>query len=167
MQNNKASSEQAIPLLMPQHHMVLPHYMGQSKKIDIDSQGDEVKHKDISTHESFSFPSESIPLLLPQEANQVDSGSVDNNLNGFQCTGTDHIDQVEPFVTNMKKEVPADEINIKDHTCNMIMEDGEFPTSEDWLDIQELSYQVASDDKIEQVGPRTKCHCQVSFTSWL
>ncbi|KAL1820351.1 hypothetical protein ACET3Z_015220 [Daucus carota] len=166
--NNKASSEQAIPLLMPQHHMVLPHYMGQSKKIDIDSQGDEVKHKDISTHESFSFPSESIPLLLPQEANQVDSGSVDNNLNGFQCTGTDHTDQVEPFVTNMKKEVPADEINIKDHTCNMIMEDGEFPTSEDWLDIQELSYQVASDDKIEQVGPRTKCHCQIirSVSQW-
>lgn len=146
MQNNKASNEQAIPLLMPQQHMVLPHYMGQSRNIDIESQGNEVKHKDIRTDESFSFPSESIPLLLPQEANQVESESMDSNLNSFQCTGIDHI-----------------EIDSKDQTCKMIMEDGEFPNSDDWLNVQERSYQVASANVAAQVGPKTKCHCQVSF----
>ncbi|KAL8134057.1 phospholipase D zeta 1-like [Apium graveolens] len=149
--NNKASNEQAIPLLMPQQHMVLPHYMGQSRNIDIESQGNEVKHKDISTDESFSFPSESIPLLLPQEANQVESESIHSNLNGFQCTGIDYI-----------------EIDSKDQTCNMIMEDGEFPISDDWLNVQELSYQVASANDAAQVGPKTKCHCQVvrSVSQW-
>lgn len=146
MQNNKASNEQAIPLLMPQQHMVLPHYMGQSRNIDIESQGNDVKHKDISTDESFSFPSESIPLLLPQEANQVESESIDSNLNGFQCTEVDQI-----------------ETDSKDQTCNMIIEDGEFPNSDDWLHVQGLSYQVASANDAAQVGPKTKCHCQVSF----
>lgn len=148
---NKASNKQAIPLLMPQQHMVLPHYMGQSRNIDIESRGNEVKHEDIGTDESFSFPSESIPLLLPQEADQVESGSVDSNLNGFQCTGIDHI-----------------EIDSKDHTCNMIMEDGEFPNSDDWLNVQELSGQVASANNAAQVGPRIKCHCQVirSVSQW-
>lgn len=130
--------------------MVLPHYMGQSRNVDIESRANELKNEDISTDESFSFPSESIPLLLPQEANQVESGSVESNPNGFQCTSIDH-----------------NEIDSKDHTGNMIMEEGEFPNSDDWLNVQELSYQVASADDAAQVGPRTKCHCQVSSIFWL
>ncbi|KAL0414782.1 UNVERIFIED_CONTAM: Phospholipase D zeta 1 [Sesamum radiatum] len=31
---NKAPNEQAIPLLLPQHHMVIPHYLGMNKEIE-------------------------------------------------------------------------------------------------------------------------------------
>ncbi|KAL3632230.1 Phospholipase D zeta 1 [Castilleja foliolosa] len=54
---NKALNEEKIPLLMPHHHMVLPHYMG----IDI------IEEK-VSRKDSFSRPDD-IPLLLPHEAN--------------------------------------------------------------------------------------------------
>ncbi|KAI4372290.1 hypothetical protein MLD38_010537 [Melastoma candidum] len=65
---NKAQNEHGIPLLIPRHHMVLPHYMGKSSKID-------VGHKDEEDNPSFrneGFFSphslvEDIPLLLPQE----------------------------------------------------------------------------------------------------
>ncbi|GFP79138.1 phospholipase d p1 [Phtheirospermum japonicum] len=69
---SKAPNEEKIPLLMPQHHMVLPHYMG----IDI------IEEK-MSWKDSFSpqTPPDDIPLLLPHEANGdnfVDSNDTTN-----------------------------------------------------------------------------------------
>lgn len=84
IQNSKAPHEHAIPLLLPQHHMVIPHYMGRSKEKDIESSNDDVKHKCCSSEDSFSSqsPSDNVPLLLPREADELDAESVDTNLNG-------------------------------------------------------------------------------------
>ncbi|KAH0838915.1 hypothetical protein HID58_092349 [Brassica napus] len=71
-ERNKAPNEQTIPLLMPHHHMVLPHYLG-TREIDIIStakpEEDPNKPVVLSRQDSFSSasPPQDIPLLLPQE----------------------------------------------------------------------------------------------------
>ncbi|CAN8260345.1 unnamed protein product [Cochlearia groenlandica] len=71
---NKAPNEQTIPLLMPHHHMVLPHYLG-TREIDITAtaktEEDPEKPVVLSRQNSFSSasPPQDIPLLLPQETN--------------------------------------------------------------------------------------------------
>ncbi|KAJ0079809.1 hypothetical protein Patl1_22330 [Pistacia atlantica] len=47
---NKAPHEQAIPLLIPHHHMVIPRYMG-SQEIDIASKDTDKNQKDLSRQE--------------------------------------------------------------------------------------------------------------------
>lgn len=70
---------------MPHHHMVIPHYMGQTKEKDIGSSSDVLKQKDSSQEDSCysQSPSENVPLLLPREANQLDAKSIDNKLTGI------------------------------------------------------------------------------------
>ncbi|GFZ13972.1 phospholipase D P1 [Actinidia rufa] len=73
VQRNKAPYEQAIPLLMPQHHMVIPHYMSESREMDVQiNVGND--HKDIKRQDSFSSRSsyQDVPLLIPQEAEGLD-----------------------------------------------------------------------------------------------
>lgn len=70
---------------MPHHHMVLPHYMGRSKEIDINEKKDKDKRKGIGRQDSFSSesPMQDIPLLLPQEADGLDTSNGDHkNLSG-------------------------------------------------------------------------------------
>ncbi|XWS38995.1 hypothetical protein CRYUN_Cryun18bG0012000 [Craigia yunnanensis] len=85
---NKAPYEEAIPLLMPQHHMVIPHYMGRSKEIEFESKNVEDNTKGIKRQDSFSSRSslQDIPLLLPQEADELDSckpAVADTPMKGF------------------------------------------------------------------------------------
>ncbi|XP_060966950.1 phospholipase D zeta 1 [Cannabis sativa] len=79
---NKAPNEQTIPLLMPHHHMVIPHYMGKSREIDIENKTAEDKRNDFAQHNSFSSLSalQDIPLLLPQESDGLLDSHNDNNL---------------------------------------------------------------------------------------
>ncbi|KAF4359290.1 hypothetical protein F8388_009948 [Cannabis sativa] len=79
---NKAPNEQTIPLLMPHHHMVIPHYMGISREIDIENKTAEDKRNDFAQHNSFSSLSalQDIPLLLPQESDGLLDSHNDNNL---------------------------------------------------------------------------------------
>ncbi|CAL9125366.1 unnamed protein product [Musa textilis] len=44
---SKASNEQAIPLLMPQHNMVIPHYMGKKRKMNVPNNEQNNNHKDL------------------------------------------------------------------------------------------------------------------------
>lgn len=81
---NKAPYEETIPLLMPQHHMVIPHYMGISREIDDESKNDGNIRKHIKKQESFSSLSscQDIPLLMPQEADGLDASEGEVKLNG-------------------------------------------------------------------------------------
>ncbi|BBG93147.1 phospholipase D P1 [Prunus dulcis] len=78
---NKAPNEQAIPLLMPQHHMVIPHYMGRSQEMEIESKNAN-HHRRQDSYSSISS-CQDIPLLIPQEADGLDSPKEDPNLNGM------------------------------------------------------------------------------------
>ncbi|KAK4378885.1 hypothetical protein RND71_000747 [Anisodus tanguticus] len=83
---SKAPNEQTIPLLMPQHHMVLPHYMGRNREVEIESKTAEPNSKDLNGQDPFpsGSPPEDIPLLLPQEADcDEEVSSADEKLTGL------------------------------------------------------------------------------------
>lgn len=182
MKRNKAPNEQTIPLLMPRHHMVIPHYMGRGREINIESKSTEDAGKDV--REQTAFPKQSlvqdIPFLLPQEADgAVVNSSGAKKLNGT-CTKHNLIDQptgncgkfsfssqkseTETLVQDTQTKRFADDIDFLDLQSETILSvgaqtrvklsDEEWGTSDDGDPIHETG----------QVGPCTACHCQVSYS---
>lgn len=85
MQRNTPPDEQQIPLLMPQQHMVLPHYMGRSKEMEIEKNVVTINENHFGRQDSFSSqsPLEDIPLLLPHEASDHDASTTNEKINGL------------------------------------------------------------------------------------
>ncbi|KAJ0976302.1 hypothetical protein J5N97_018267 [Dioscorea zingiberensis] len=101
---NKAPNEQSIPLLMPQQHMVIPHYMGKDRQRN--GENKHINHT-LKRHDSFSSPSiQDIPLLLPRDpdAQQIVNGDHkctdkewwETQEQGNQVASIDEIRQVGP-----------------------------------------------------------------------
>ncbi|KMZ62684.1 Phospholipase D zeta [Zostera marina] len=170
---NKAAYEQAIPLLMPQHHMVIPHYMGEKKEIIEDDDHDENKNN-LSEKDSFSTYSslQEIPLLLSEEACGEDIPTRNRIGNGM------HITPDVPFRKN--KTCINSETQMKDfvedvdgtcsqnETCSGILAKPTNEDLEEWWETQERGGQVISADEAGQAGPLTPCRCQVirSIGQW-
>ncbi|KAK9288199.1 hypothetical protein L1049_016648 [Liquidambar formosana] len=184
---NKAPYEQAIPLLMPQQHMVIPHYLG-SREME-ETKNVEDNCKDIKRQDSFSSRSsfQDIPLLLPQEADGVTSSNVDPKINGSHSTHDllDHANRVskslafsfrksktEPVVPDTPMKSFVDDIEALDVQGKMsldVMTQPQMKTlDKEWWETQERGNQVVSADEAGQVGPRTSCRCQVirSVSQW-
>lgn len=177
-QRNKAPREQAIPLLMPQHHMVIPHYMGMSGEVDSGSNGVVRPHKSIKRHDSFSSgSSQDIPLLMPQEAEGGDSFKEEQKMNGF-LTGHSFHDQrsrssripfsfrktrVEPLVPDLPMKGFVDELDQNLELSSNLVQPGMKKLDKDWWEKQERGDQVVSPEENGQVGPRVSCRCQVSY----
>ncbi|XP_022870656.1 phospholipase D zeta 1-like isoform X2 [Olea europaea var. sylvestris] len=160
---SKAPNEQKIPLLMPHHHMVLPHYMGRSKEVDIDHKNSEVCHKDIGWKDSFSSesPPEDVPLLLPPEANGPETSVMEhklNFLNSNECHETTlygHFEGDHDWVNTQSEsilEATASELQVKDYWCETLEQGSKYALS----------------NELAQVGPCTSCRCQVvrSVSQW-
>lgn len=179
-QRNKAPNEQAIPLLMPQHHMVIPHYMGKSSVLEV---GNKASHEDVKRHDSLSSRSsfQDVPLLIPQEADEQDILMGDTNLNGFN---TEHDLQgqpsrvsrspfsfrkskIEPLISDMPMKGFVDEFDTLNFQRELshVTQPGPEISEKEWWEMQERGDRVVSPDEIGQVGPRVACRCQVSFTS--
>ncbi|KAK8329297.1 hypothetical protein V6Z11_A11G309600 [Gossypium hirsutum] len=182
---NKAVHEQKIPLLMPQHHMVLPHYMGNSE-IDIECKGD-VNQRELSRQESFSSPSpfEDIPLLLPQESDGLAVSNGDQKSNGlcsrFNPSSQKHGDDAR---SSSSQEFEVDSLGsdaqitgtADDHYCmdpQRVLEANEMPQSymeipDEWWETTVTDYNEASIGEYGEIGPRIPCHCQVirSVSQW-
>ncbi|XP_021282622.1 phospholipase D zeta 2 isoform X2 [Herrania umbratica] len=182
---NKAPHEQTIPLLMPQHHMVLPHYMG-NREIDIDSKGED--HPiDLSRQDSFSSrsPFEDIPLLLPQESDGLVVSNGDRKLNGLLSKHDplslehgdhgsslySHNSEVDSLGSDTQIKVTADDHHSMDPRSNL--ESNEMPqsdmeVSDEWWETTVNDNNDASADEYGETGPRTACHCQVirSVSQW-
>ncbi|KAK9136795.1 hypothetical protein Sjap_007389 [Stephania japonica] len=176
---NKAPNERAIPLLMPQHHMVIPHYMGRSKEIEIESKRSEENHSMIKRQDSFSSRSstQEIPLLLPQEAGGIDSPNQNQNLNGYDMNHN-HLDHPRgvsrslslPF-RKSKVSAPVPDFQMKgfvdDHASMDVRRETSMPqgqkhdSDKEWWEKQERGSLVVPVDEAGQVGPRTPCRCQV------
>ncbi|KAM7469917.1 hypothetical protein LguiA_008100 [Lonicera macranthoides] len=166
---NKALHEQAIPLLLPQQHMVLPHYMGRSGAKDIETNTAEIKQKEISRKDPFSSqsPAQDIPLLLPHEANGLESFSksklTDSGSNHYHydqpCGGEDQgllFSFEKPTVEPLIPDIISVDIQQDLSTAS-----GHSDLQDDWWEVQEWDNQVTSSDEAAQVGPRTSCNCQV------
>ncbi|XP_031397086.1 phospholipase D zeta 1 isoform X1 [Punica granatum] len=180
---NKAPNEEAIPLLMPQQHMVIPHYMG-SKGIEIERKNVEDSNKILQRQDSFTSRSslQDIPLLLPQEPGSMDTPLTGSpKPNGFSSTGhvTDHQSRIirnQPFsFRKSKAEALVPDMPMKGFVDDRELElhrkvpstSGKNLDSE-WWETQERGDQMVSLDETGQVGPRTSCRCQVirSVSQW-
>ncbi|XAR48677.1 Phospholipase D [Bertholletia excelsa] len=184
---NKAPYEQAIPLLMPQHHMVIPHYMGGIGEMEIKTNTDN-KHAEIERQDSFSSLSsgQDVPLLMPQEADGLDISDEHPKLNGVDGACDFH-DQpgrgsrspfsfrkpkIEPLSSDMPMKGFVDEIGTFDNQQKFSSDNTALPSVEssdkEWWEVQERGDLVVSADETGQVGPRIVCHCQVlrSVSQW-
>ncbi|KAF7813523.1 phospholipase D zeta 1 isoform X1 [Senna tora] len=169
---NKAPNEQAIPLLMPQHHMVIPHYMGrqtESKNID--------NHRGIKREDSFSSSPQEIPLLLPQNSDGMDTSEGDPTLiRSF----SHHHEQpsrvssghrfslrkakIEPVGPDTPLTGFVDDLDSVDKVAHV----GMHNSGPEWWETQERGDQGSFANESGQVGPRTSCRCQVvrSVSQW-
>ncbi|KAL5701060.1 phospholipase D [Ranunculus cassubicifolius] len=174
---NKALNEQAIPLLIPQQHMVIPHYMGRSREIETPIKRVEDNHKGIKRQDSFSSQSsaQDIPLLLPQEHDGLEDGSSgdDQNLNGLDANNNS-VDQPsrasrshpfsfrksrgDPLVSDFQMKDFVDDLDSVGHQKKKSRTHG---SDNEWWETQERGDQVSSVEEAGQVGPRTTCRCQV------
>ncbi|KAJ8766839.1 hypothetical protein K2173_009098 [Erythroxylum novogranatense] len=174
---NKAPYEESIPLLMPQQHMVIPHYMGKTSKMEVESKGIKDSSKGIKRQDSFSSRSSSqdIPLLLPQEAQEMDDVGGHPKLNGLDSTSGRSLfrkSKIEPEILDMPMKGFVDDHDASDLHVKMtpdLFRQPETKNSDlEWWETQERGDQVCFRDETGQVGPRTSCRCQVlrSVSQW-
>ncbi|CAI9119042.1 OLC1v1020696C1 [Oldenlandia corymbosa var. corymbosa] len=186
---NKALYEETIPLLMPQHHMVIPHYQGMSKAIDGVNEDVENIRKEFKRQDSFSSRSscQDIPLLMPQEADGHDAsskgellkvdGSIKEHGSHDQAAGRPskspfsfRKSKIEPMNPDMPMKGFVDDIidssNMREELSSM--HKGIIPSDNEWWETQDRGGQVDPADETGQVGPRVPCRCQVirSVSQW-
>ncbi|KAG8649640.1 hypothetical protein MANES_08G114700v8 [Manihot esculenta] len=167
---SKAPNEQTIPLLMPHHHMVLPHYMGRSREIDIGNKKAEENEKDIARQDSFSLsPLQDVPLLLPQEAEALVLHSIDETLT-TKGKNENLPDQPTGFCGSFSFSLQKSEVeclvpdaHVKDSVDALDSVDLQSNMSEEWSGTSEEDDHDVSAGECGQVGPRTACHCQNQF----
>ncbi|RZC93997.1 hypothetical protein C5167_016692 [Papaver somniferum] len=174
---NKAPNEQAIPLLMPQQHMVIPHYMARGEEIEAEIKEVEESHMGIDRQDSFSRSSSpDIPLLLPQEADGLDDVNGNSQLCGLDANQNDSSNvsrnlpfsfrksRVQPIVPDyqMKEFIDdLDSLNSQRKTSPAMVRQADGNGDNEWWETQERGAQVVSDDEAGQVGPRSSCRCQI------
>ncbi|XP_050218111.1 phospholipase D zeta 1 [Mercurialis annua] len=167
---NKAPYEESIPLLMPQHHMVIPHYRGSSKELQVEIKNVEDNREGMKRDDSFSSRSslQDIPLLLPQEAEGTDGSGGGPKLNGLDSTPGRSISltfrksKVDPIAPDMPMQGFVD-----DHDA-ILPQSATIALDSEWWETQERGDQVDFGDEVGEVGPRTSCHCQIirSVSQW-
>nr|DAD38153.1 TPA_asm: hypothetical protein HUJ06_008794 [Nelumbo nucifera] len=179
---NKAPNEQTIPLLMPQQHMVIPHYMGRGRETETESKKAEDNHKGIKRHDSFSSRSslQDIPLLLPLEVDELDPANGIPKSNGLDMTHnlpsqSNRVSRglpfsfrktkVEPSFPDMQMKGFVDDLDSMDLQTRMSLDVVAQPDmqnlDEEWWETQERGNLVVSAEEARQVGPRIPCCCQV------
>ncbi|KAK4782951.1 hypothetical protein SAY86_007325 [Trapa natans] len=181
---SKAPNEETIPLLMPQHHMVIPHYMGRSDDVEIEQKNLADSNKILQRQDSFSSRCslQDIPLLLPKEPGSVDttpSGSPKLNslkFNGNIDDQSSRIIRNPPFpFRKSKAEAVVKDMPMKDFVDDHEMElHQKVPSTRgkaldfEWWETQERCDQMVLADESGQVGPQTSCRCQVirSVSQW-
>lgn len=177
---NKAPNEETIPLLMPQHQMVIPHYMARSREVEVESKNVEDNSKSIKRQDSFTFRSslQDIPLLLPQEPEVLDDSSRGLIPNGLDYTTTKSASfryqkaKIEPVVTDMPMKGFVDDRDSPHHHLKTSLDVMTLPGTKssdiEWWETQERGDQVGSTDETGQVGPRAACRCQIirSVSQW-
>uniref|UniRef100_A0A0E0L1H9 Phospholipase n=1 Tax=Oryza punctata TaxID=4537 RepID=A0A0E0L1H9_ORYPU len=178
---NKAPNEQGIPLLMPHHHMVIPHYKGISQEINSEADGKQNHDKDVDVKKPVSVDSrescQDIPLLLPQELEPQALPNGDLRVNDLDTNHSDHLHKTsfnQPLLNRKAKldssrqDLPmrgfVDNINSLESSSIRHFDSSKeekYHMDKNWWEMQERGDQIASVLDIGQVGPRATCHCQV------
>eukprot|EP00252_Welwitschia_mirabilis_P011329 TRINITY_DN25484_c0_g1_i1.p1 TRINITY_DN25484_c0_g1~~TRINITY_DN25484_c0_g1_i1.p1 ORF type:complete len:1094 (+),score=199.07 TRINITY_DN25484_c0_g1_i1:223-3504(+) len=163
---NKAPNEHALPLLMPHHHMVIPHYISGETKSDARKESQDISVDAQSENNSLTASSlRSIPFLHTRtdneqnravfhlKANVADKRSLFNARKSYERC---------PLETQMKDFVNDEDIEFyKDLGEHESSQWKHSVSQREWWEMQERNGQVVSTEEIGQVGPRTSCRCQV------
>ncbi|PAN31060.1 hypothetical protein PAHAL_5G392000 [Panicum hallii] len=180
---NKAPNEQAIPLLMPHHHMVIPHYMGTSKETNGETESKQNHSMDIKIDRlnSMKTPAscQDIPLLLPHEPDHHAFPNGDFGLNGMNINNglSDHANKTNRNHPQPNRKAKVD-LSVQDLQMKGFVDDVGSPEvsvskhydtskpdmqniDKEWWETQERGDQVASVLDVGEVGPRAACRCQV------
>ena len=161
---------------MPQHHMVIPHYMGKSKA-KFEGKIQTENHRQLERQDSFSSPlsAQDIPLLVPQEGeehqtlNGFHKEDIFQNASGNARRTEQNVsfslrrDKSESFNSDMPMKGFVDEMDSIHHKKNFEI----MSQDQEWWETQERRGQIISSDEIGQVGPCTPCHCQVCFFAYV
>lgn len=166
---------------MPQHHMVIPHYLGRSREMQIESKNTD-SYRVIKRQGSFSSSSldQDIPLLLPRESGGLDTPDGDPKLNGLSSV-KHHLDKPSRVSSSLpfsfrKTKIEAggpdtpmkgfvddlDSIHYHekmslDRLAHLDLQN----TDSEWWETQERGDQRGFEDESGQAGPRASCRCQV------
>ncbi|OIW17691.1 hypothetical protein TanjilG_29041 [Lupinus angustifolius] len=161
---NKAPNQQAIPLLMPRHHMVIPHYMGRC-----------IDDTAIERGDSFSLSSQDIPLLLPQESGGLNISVRESKLNRLSSFSHLH-DQSNRVSSSLAFSLPKAKMEPSDIAMKGLSgvnyHDKMSLDRVSHVDIQSTATEwwktPEHPDESRQVGPRASCRCQVirSVSQW-
>lgn len=79
---SKAPNENTIPLLLPQHHMVIPHYLTGNEEVEAKAEVENELQRQSSAHSQLTSARSSysdIPLLLPKENDQDEGVQGESN----------------------------------------------------------------------------------------
>lgn len=169
---------------MPQHHMVIPHYLWSSRELEVEKKNFD-NPKGTTTQDSFSRGSSfhDIPLLLPQEADGPDAQNEDSKVNGLEPVAIP-LDQpskissglsfsfrkikVEPIGPDMPLKGFVDDFDHLD-SHGKLSGDGKkahhrvISSSDfEWWETQDRGHHGGFTDESGQVGPCASCRCQVS-----
>ena len=157
---------------MPQHHMVIPHYRGRSEEMEIETTNVD-NHKGIKRQDSFSSRSsyQDIPLLLPQEADGMDSPNGDPKSDGLKATPNGlpfpfRKPKIEPVGSEMPMRDFVENFDTIHHgklPSDAVKQPGMKHSDLEWWETQERGNRGGFTDESGQVGPRTSCRCQVGF----
>lgn len=158
--------------------MVIPHYMGRSREIDVEKNRAEENQNDLNRQNSFSSlsPLQDIPLLLPQESDGLLESKLEQtlNVNGLH-ENHNLFDQPngncgDSLFSYRNQEVEA-LVTDTDLQSEMFLDmeaeaQSESAKSDEWWeDPEETKKRDAADDDCGQIGPRTTCRCQVHDAS--
>ncbi|XP_044450031.1 phospholipase D zeta 1 isoform X2 [Aegilops tauschii subsp. strangulata] len=178
---NKAPNEQAIPLLMPHHHMVIPHYKGRSKEANGEAEGKQNHDENVDVKKTASLASsassQDVPLLLPQELEPQALPDGDLAMTGFDINQADNANKTgfkQPLLNRKAKfDASRQDLPMRGFVDNLSSPESatirRFDSPKEdrhhmdkkWWERQEQGDQVASVLDIGQVGPRATCRCQV------
>ncbi|XLR51880.1 hypothetical protein HN51_002614 [Arachis hypogaea] len=185
---NKAPNEQAIPLLMPRHHMVIPHYLGKDTEVKIEYRNND-NNRTMMREDSFSSATDDIPLLLPRESGGLNTSEEDprSGSSSFSYLRDQTASRlssglsfslwktrVEPLSsdTPMKGFVDnLDGVQVR-HQRKMSLDRvslGDVQNSDqEWWKTPGPGEHGGFAEDSGQVGPRVSCRCQVirSVTQW-
>ncbi|GKV31430.1 hypothetical protein SLEP1_g40117 [Rubroshorea leprosula] len=174
---NKAPYEEAIPLLIPRQHMVIPHYLGRNQEIlESVSKAFEDNSKNMKRQGSFSSRSsfQDIPLLMPQEAEEL-SGSNGSPKSVWLDTTTRKSvsfsfqkSKIEPFVTDTPMKGFVDDLDALYFHKKPSELKKQLTTDTEWWEKQEWDNQISLVEENGSVGPRASCRCQIirSASQW-
>lgn len=173
---SKAPYQRTIPLLIPRHHMVLPHYL-RSTEINIPN-CEEQQRENVNRQDPFSpeSPQLDIPLLLPRDSEALNASRSNNNVQNHQSnlfwTNKEHGSSffqdanVESLARHTHTDGSVDEVQHENLFDQMLSSCNQ--NSVEWWESQERGKQVDFTSEPSQIGPRTSCHCQIirSVSQW-